>query len=73
MKLKVLILSLAALGFGAAFSRLDDRAHAPRPESPDTLAGCPRVGGGYTHDDRWVTCYACAGETPVCLLIGGAR
>lgn len=55
------------------FRYIKDEAPPPPVEQPDTLAGCPRVGGEYTHDGQWLTCYACSGETPVCLLIGGAK
>jgi hypothetical protein len=74
MQRKILILTaaLGLIGLGVAFARLDERAHAPRPETPPELAGCPRVGGALTHDG-WAVCYACDGETPVCLLIGGGR
>lgn len=67
------IIALVAIGLLASLHLLNQRAHKPRPASPDTLAGCPRVGGGYTHDGRWMVCYACLGETPVCLVIGGGE
>ncbi len=71
----VVIITTMCVIIGAwdlVFRCIKDEA-PPAVEQPDTLAGCPRVGGQRTHDGRWAVCYACAGETPVCLLIGGAR
>lgn len=48
-------------------------SQSPQPQIeiiPQYLDGCPRVGGEYGHDGRWLVCYACVGESVVCVPTG---
>lgn len=69
-----LLMALIVVAFGTAL--LIDLAKGPAPKPVQVnavpeLNGCPFVGHGHTAAGSVVACYACDGETPVCLVIGG--